>query len=153
MAGISQWRSLQIRAIIQLAIFILLHLSLNLSAITQPMSGKERSGVCRGDHALCGCAPARISAGTCCCAISSLPPCCQKEVNKNRVIIGPVVTVLPCGSDDPVLAAIIDVYLPNDKQWMVIKSGNRLFLTFCPNQTSDHYLLPAIPPPQSIKLS
>lgn len=153
LAGISRRRGAKIGAIIQLAVFALLQLSLILPPLAQAITAQQRSSVCRGDHALCGCAPARIAAGTCCCAISALPACCQKEAKESAAGKGAEITLRPCGSADPVIAAIIDVYLPGGKQLLVVKSGTCPYRSSSPEQTLQHCDRPAIPPPQSSLLS
>ena len=107
---------------------------------------------CQHDHALCGCSPSRIAAETCCCALSSLSPCCQKNyieaAREEKAAVGTVLTSLPCGSsDDPLLTAGSEAYLlPTIKI-----SDSSLSATLYPLVTArnllDCNILPPTPPP------
>lgn len=142
-------RKSKTRAIIQLTVFCLLQVSLVLPPIIQALDQREGRNVCRKDHALCGCAPARVAAGTCCCAIADLPSCCQEEVETK----GPKLSVPPCGSDDPVIAATIEDYLLAEKPLIEVVCGVFRYASASPRQCVERFARPPIPPPQDLRQS
>ncbi|TAL15673.1 hypothetical protein EPN96_11895 [bacterium] len=54
---------------------------MQLSVVFQPpgkaVNSGSHSAVCMGNHELCGCAPERVAAKTCCCYRQEEPSCCD----------------------------------------------------------------------------
>jgi len=140
-------------AILLIVIFSLLQLTLWGPPFLPALHEKEAVATCQHDHALCGCAPSRIASGTCCCALASISPCCQKNFIQSaleeKAALGAVITSLPCGaSEDPLVTASSEAYL-----LLTIKiSDSPVSTTVYPMVTATNRLIsipPPIPPPEA----
>ncbi|MDZ4186415.1 MAG: hypothetical protein U1D97_15750, partial [Desulfuromonadales bacterium] len=134
-------------AILLIVVFSLLQLSLWGPSFIRAFPETETHATCQGDHALCGCAPSRIAAGTCCCALAAISPCCQKayiqSAIEEKAALGTVITSLPCGgSEDPLVTAGIKAYLlPKGRSFDVPVSTTIYQLLTVASQL-DHPILP-----------
>lgn len=141
-------------AILLIVVFSLLQLSLWGPSFIRAFPEAETHATCQGDHALCGCAPSRIASGTCCCALASISPCCQKNyiqsAMEEKAALGTVITSLPCGgSDDPLVMAGIEAYLlPKGRSFDVPVSTTVYPLLSVASQL-EHHILPPVPPPRA----
>jgi len=98
--------------LLQLFIVLLLQVSLILSPVSQAFATQSVNRVCQGDHEQCGCAPSRISAGTCCCAISSMAPCCKKKALAKAQAVKFEPSQLPCGKKGEVTLVDFEPFVP-----------------------------------------
>lgn len=142
------------RGILLLGVFLLLQLALWGPSFLHAFPETEVHASCQGDHALCGCSPSRIASGTCCCALASVSPCCQKNyiqsALKEKTALGTVITSLPCGgSEDPLVTTSIESYLLTSTKMTdppISVTVYRLVATL--NQV-EHHILPPVPPPKA----
>jgi len=108
---------------LQLFIVLLLQVSLILPPISQTFATRTVNRVCQGDHEQCGCSPSRINAGTCCCAISSMAPCCKKKALEKAQAIKFESSQPPCGKNGEVMLAAFEPFVPavfiHQKQYAV----------------------------------
>lgn len=136
-----------------IAAFSLLQLALWGPSFLHVLHEEEIAATCQHDHALCGCSPGRIAAGTCCCVLSSLSPCCQKNYIESaleeKAALGTGITSLPCGgSDDPLVTAGSDYLLPKMKMSICPISTSVYPLVAATSQL-DLHVRPPIPPPKT----
>jgi|GEM_PF-6920898 len=136
--------------LLQLAVFLLLQFSLILPPVAQALASRSVSRVCHGDHVECGCAPGRIAAGTCCCAIKELPSCCQKKAQEKAKSEKHELTTLPCGSADPVVVNACDTYMPCSHEYVVLLNASFLFPGLAPGDPLPCTQQPPVPPPQQL---
>lgn len=136
-----------------IVVFSLLQLTLWGPSFIPAFPAAETHATCQGDHALCGCAPSRIASGTCCCALASISPCCQKNyiqsAMKEMATLGTVITSLPCGgSEDPLVAASIDAYLLPSSRICDCPVSTTVYKLVSPASQLEHHILPPVPPPK-----
>jgi hypothetical protein len=137
-------------ALLQLAVFFLLQFSLILPPVAQALAARTGARVCHGDHAECGCAPGRIAAGTCCCAIKELPSCCQKKAEEKAKSEKHELTTIPCGSADPIVVNACDNYIPGSHEYAILLSADLLLPGLAPGAPFPGFLQPPVPPPQHL---
>jgi len=144
----------KIGAILSIVVFSLLQLSLWGPTFITAFPEIETHATCQGDHALCGCAPSRIASGTCCCALASISPCCQKNYIQSaleeKAALGTVITSLPCGgSEDPLVSASIEAYLLPKGKSLVSPVATTVYQPVSVASQLEHHILPPVPPPKS----
>jgi hypothetical protein len=120
------------------------------------------NGQCRGDHRLCGCAPARIASNTCCCATAAIPSCCAIAVQEHsddrpasaEDLLTRMISSLPCGDGEPVTLAAGDPWLPAPAgPELAAGSGFTAYLPAVPTAKPSPSLQPDVPPPQPASFS
>lgn len=139
--------------ILLIAVFALLQLALWGPALLHALPGKAVAAACQQDHTLCGCSPARIASGTCCCALAAISPCCQKEeipsVIPEKTVPAPAVTSRPCGgSEDPLATASCEDYLLPDMKITDSSTATTVYPLLAAMNLEDFDILPPIPPPK-----
>lgn len=144
----------KIGAILLIVVFSLLQLSLWGPSFIRAFPETETHATCQGDHALCGCAPSRIAAGTCCCALASISPCCQKayiqSAMEEKAALGTVITSLPCGgSEDPLVTAGIKAYLLPKSNALDSPVSATVYPHLSVASQLDQHILPPVPPPRA----
>lgn len=140
--------------ILLIAIFALLQLALWGPSFLPALSGKEVAVTCQHDHALCGCSPSRIAAGTCCCTLAAVSPCCQKESTESALAEktdrATAITSLPCGgSEDPLVTASCEDYLLPIIKISVCSTVTTVYPLLAATKQADLHLLPPLPPPKA----
>jgi hypothetical protein len=140
--------------ILLIAIFALLQLALWGPSFLHALSGKEVAVTCQHDHALCGCSPSRIASATCCCALVSVLPCCQKESTESaleeKTHRATAITSLPCGgSEDPLVTTSCEDYLLPILKISDCSLVTTVYPLLAATKQADLHLLPPIPPPKA----
>lgn len=136
------------------AIFTLLQLALWGPSFLHALAKKEVAATCQYDHALCGCSPSRIASGTCCCALASVSPCCQKETTESafeeKNDHTTAITSLPCGgSEEPLVTASCEDYLLPIIKISVCSTVTTVYPLLAATKQADLHLLPPLPPPKA----
>jgi len=133
-----------------------------LPAIVRTIDTHHEGGKCRGDHRLCGCAPARIASNTCCCARAAAPSCCdvsgQEHSDEHPAAeAGPltrIISTLPCGDDEPATLAAGDPWLSAPAGPEISAAiGSTAYLPAVPTAKPSPSPQPDVPPPQPAPLS
>jgi len=144
-----------------LALLIILASPL-LPAMARILEVHHTDGGCRGDHRLCGCAPARIANNTCCCARPSTPSCCAisgQKKNADQPVSEEgrrvrILSTLPCGDGEPATLAAGDPWLPEPAgSELSAGSGFTAYLPAAPTAKPSPSLQPDVPPPQPAPVS
>lgn len=148
MSGLIRKKRARIAAVMQLLALFVLQVALLTPPIAIALATAKPYNVCQGDHALCGCPPSRIAAGTCCCAIAKRPACCQKETTPSQTDQGPAIASLPCGISDPVILQTVDVFLMPRKIMTVALNHLEKYPPTPPEYPIHQYPRPQIPPPK-----
>lgn len=143
----------QTGAILLIVVLSLLQFSLWGLSFIHALPETETHATCQGDHNLCGCSPSRIASGTCCCALASISPCCQKNyietAMQEKAALGAVLTSLPCGgSEDPLVTASIEAYLLPGSTSCHCTVSTTLYLPSPISSQQEHQIPPPTPPPQ-----
>lgn len=135
---------------LQLAVFLLLQASLLLPPVAQALAMKTGHAVCQGDHEKCGCAPARVAAGTCCCALKALPSCCKKKAEEKAAAEKAynVIHIPPCGDSEPVTVAAVETFMPAFHALPKLYPEIWNYLPHSPGASPDARLQPPVPPPE-----
>jgi len=133
-----------------------------LPAMARILEAHHVDGECRGDHRLCGCAPARIANNTCCCAKPATPSCCVvsgQEKNADQPVSEdgwPIraLSTLPCGDGEPATLAAGEPWLPAPAgPQPSAGSGYTAYLPAAPTAKPSPSLQPDVPPPQPAPVS
>jgi hypothetical protein len=149
-------------ALLQLVALLLILASPLLPAIVHTLDTHHEGGKCRGDHRLCGCAPARIANNTCCCAKAAAPSCCvvsgQEHSDEHPAAeAGPltrIISTLPCGDGEPATLAAGDPWLPATAGPEISAAiGSTAYLPAVPTAKLSPAPQPDVPPPQPAPLS
>lgn len=141
-------------AILLIVVFSLLQLTLWGPSFLHALHNNEIATSCQHDHALCGCSPSRIAAQTCCCALASISPCCQKNyietAQQEKAALGTVLTSLPCGeSEDPLVTVNFEAYLLPSSRGCDPPVSATAYPLLIATSRIDLHTLPSIPPPKA----
>jgi hypothetical protein len=141
-------------AVLLIAVFSMLQLTLWVPSFVLALHEDGIATSCQHDHALCGCSPGRIAAGTCCCALASLSPCCQKDyiesALKEKTAHETVLTSLPCGgSEDPLVTAGSEAYLLPSMKISASPLSTTIYPLLAATSQLDRNIHPPIPPPKA----
>ena len=149
-------------AFLQLVALLLILASPLLPAVARTLASHHGSGECRGDHRLCGCAPARIANNTCCCSATAKPSCCvvsgQGESDDHPTPeedpLTRMLSTLPCGDGEPATLVAGDPWLPAPPgPEFSAGTGFSVYLTAAPTAKPSPSMQPDFPPPRPSILS
>lgn len=133
--------------------------SLSLAFFSQE-AGHKRSGLCRGNHVECGCAPERIASHTCCC-YRQKQSCCDLSNQRDAQKAGqqnsdtsalPRLCTAPCGSSaNFITASVQQLKFVLPETHVATISGSFFLLAFPVEETaSGRVAEPPDPPPKLV---